>query len=62
MPGSTQSHPNCELLNSPDYYWNQAVDAWERMSWYHFWTHSYEMYEEQMYMYLFLYEMSIQGD
>ncbi len=50
------------LLNSPDYYWSQALDSWERMSWYTTFSVNHWQLEGHMYMYLFLYEMSIQGD
>ena len=51
-----KAHSSCTSCpNSPNYYWNQALDSFERSDWNHFAEH-------EMYMYLFLFAISTLGE
>lgn len=54
-----RSHPTSTLPNTPNYYWSQAIDAfniYERSGY----MHTFK--RDEMTMWLFLYEMSVQGE
>lgn len=52
-------HPSSELPNSPNYYWAQSLDTFDKWA-----SQRYhnDNLRSELYMWLFLYEMAISGE